>query len=93
MMCALRWFFLGLLLGGLNGCTLPKAIETYDAKDCAEIRKLAQEQFLNRAPAETPRYNDYQGNDIADEILGTLIQNNDHIESQAKRTSYNRRCR
>jgi hypothetical protein len=93
MMRAFKWFFLVLLISGLHGCTLPKAIETYDAKDCAEIRKLAQEQFLNRTPAETPRYNDSQGNDIADEILGVLIQNNDHIENQAKRTSYNRRCK
>jgi len=79
-----------LSLIGLNACTLPKAIETYDAKECVEIRKLAQEQFLSRAPLKDARLNNDNGNVRA--ILGRSSQDSDDSEGQARRISYNRRC-
>lgn len=74
---------------GLQACALPKAIEKYDSKECAEIRKLAQEQFLERSQTNL-RPDNTQSN--ANELLGVLFQDQERIEGQAKRTSYNRRC-
>ena len=74
----------------LGGCTLPKAVEEYDNKECEEIRKVAQEQFLARTPDSNTRYKD---DDNANSILGSLFQDDERIERQAKRTSYDRRCR
>ena len=80
---------LGLSILGLQACALPKAIETYDAKSCAEIRKLAQEQFLGRTPISRP--NSYDGN--SNELGDVIFQEPEQINSQAKHSSYSRRCR
>ena len=83
------YLVLGVSVLGMQACALPKAIETYDAKPCAEIRKLAQEQFLGRTPVSRPGSNDSNAN----EFLEAIFQGNERIDSQAKSTSYNRRCR
>jgi len=74
---------------GLQACALPKAIEKYDSKDCAEIRKQAQEQFLGRTSSKSSIFNSDAN---ANELLGALFQDQELIDGQAKRTSYNRRC-
>jgi len=79
-----------LFLTVLGGCTLPKAVEEYDDKECEEIRKLAQEQFLARTPESNTRFKD---DDNVNSILGTLFQDDERVERQAKRISYDRRCR
>lgn len=74
---------------GLQACILPNAIERYDAKSCAEIRKIAQENFLGRTPLTGLNSND---DAAANEILGAIFQEDERIERQAKKTSYARRC-
>ena len=83
------YLVLGLSILTIQACALPKAIETYDAKSCAEIRKLAQEQFLGRTPISRANSYDSNPNDLRD----VTFQEPAQISSQAKTTSYNRRCR
>jgi len=82
--------FLYLPSLGVSGCALNNSIDSYDRKECEEIRKLAQEQFLLRDPLK-PKLSSDDSN--ANEILGVLFQDDRNIDEQARKISYQTRCR
>ncbi len=75
---------------GLSACALTKAVDEYDEKECEEIRKIAQEDFLSGQQDGSLRPHD--DSDIADAFFRRRVKPSD-TKRQGRRLSYKQRCR
>lgn len=82
-------FILTAPLLSTSGCALTKSLETYNSKECEELRKIAQENFLSGGADLSLRPAD--NNDIAEELIPERHSPAD-IDQQALRLSYKGRC-